>query len=173
MKCLHLVPVVPQPCISLATFLERVLHLVDLQQLCTRGVSTAPRVWATKKHRRAAGGGRDPGSGVADVHMHAIAIHEDLQSGAAVALGYGPEVSRGGGEGRGAAKSASGGRWRRRRRRPMNRGAGSRAPAEKAGIGQRRRRTRAEGTRRATTRDLTRRHLSYWARQPECGGNLS
>ena len=31
----------------------------------------------------------------------------------------------------------------------MNRGAGSRAPAEKAGIGQRRRRTRAEGTRRA------------------------
>ena len=110
MKCLHLVPVVPQPCISLATFLERVLHFIDLQQLCTRGVSTAPRVWATKKRQRAAGGGRDPGSGVADVHVHAIAIHEDLRSGAAVALGYGPEVSRGGGEGHGAGVVGGGGR---------------------------------------------------------------
>ena len=97
----------PQPCISLATFLERVLHFIDLQQLRTRGVSTAPRVWATKKSRWAAGGGRDPGSGVADVHMHAIAIHEDLQSGAAVALGYGPEVSRGG-EGHGATNRRAG-----------------------------------------------------------------
>ena len=93
------------PTLHLLGDLERVLHLVDLQQLRTRGVSTAPRVWATKKRRRAAGGGRDPGSGVADVHMHAIAIHEDLRSGAAVVLGYGPEVSRGGGEGHGAVKS--------------------------------------------------------------------
>ncbi|CAD6245145.1 unnamed protein product [Miscanthus lutarioriparius] len=91
------------PTLHLLGDLERVLHLVDLQQLRTRGVSTAPRVWATKKRRRTAGGGRDLGSGVAGGP-------EDLQLGAVAALGYGPEASRGGGEGHG-----------RQRRRPVNR----------------------------------------------------